>query len=102
MGQRLASMMVLLAAALGGGACSSGDKGFVDGAHMSGPTQPTPSAVPVDPCSVPQQGCPCDQPGEIAMCRGPLIKEGSYALCPTGYRSCVDGGWGSCILPSVQ
>ena len=58
-----------------------------------------PSGAPAPTCDRVDQGCPCDQPGEIAFCEGPVIRLGTFVTC-AGLRQCVQGVWGPCVPQS--
>ena len=93
-------------AALGG---STNDNTASPAASASAPAPsasapPASSAPPVAPlsgeCTTPDQGCACDEPGEVIACKGVVIVDGDYTTC-IGRRSCVDGAWGPCISPTT-
>ncbi len=63
---------------------------------------PLPQAPPAAAeCATPDQGCPCDQPGEVVACHGPVLRDGNYTTCD-GLRACVKGAWGPCIPPTFH
>lgn len=106
-------LVCMSAAACGGGAGQTtlADTSSTDGviaAPDGGPNaDASPSSDDASPatapaaCPLPAQGCPCDVAGEIALCRGAAVHNGSYVYCPQGYRVCTGGAWGSCILQTV-
>jgi len=67
-----------------------------DGAS-SGPSLPRPGPD----CANPEQGCPCDQPGETVACHTPVFRDGNYVTC-AGARACISGVWGPCWPPNYQ
>lgn len=59
---------------------------------------PTHTAVPVDRCSVPNEGCQCTTPGEIVDCGKVKVKVDNYETCYEGSRLCgQDATWGPCL-----
>jgi hypothetical protein len=97
----LLSLALLMAA---GASCS----GNPDGSGVTDNAGPQPAsrvAAPdastseVSPCT--GEGCPCQVPGEIAQCRGPAARNGSYVYCYLGSRVCQAGFWGPCVVPKV-
>lgn len=59
---------------------------------------PASSAEPFDPCSVPNEGCTCNTPGEIVDCGKVMVRVDNYETCYEGSRLCgVSGVWGKCL-----
>ncbi len=50
-----------------------------------------------DLCETPNDGCPCETPGEAVDCGRVERTSGSYVSCSMGQRTCTDGKWGTCI-----
>jgi hypothetical protein len=98
-------LLVLLGlAALGGGgfACGEERPPILDPRDDGGGKPPPVEAGPSDPCSPPQTGCPCTNPGEQLYC-GIIYRESNGVVdCAKGYRTCqADGGWGPCEGPRI-
>lgn len=58
----------------------------------------------VDPprCGTPNEGCPCDSPGEIVECGDVKHRSGDYVSCSIGERACTESGlWGACVGDQV-
>lgn len=48
-------------------------------------------------CTVANQGCPCDSPGEIRDCGKIVVRVDDYSTCYDGSRICTDEGvWSAC------
>ena len=58
-------------------------------------TKPVPSSAEV--CQNHEEGCPCDEPGEVTDCGRIKRVQGNYVWCATGHQTCSeDGEWGKC------
>jgi hypothetical protein len=58
----------------------------------------------VDPpigCWRVEQGCQCQNPGEVVACQAPVYRNGDYATC-AGTRECINGTWGPCWPTNYQ
>jgi hypothetical protein len=52
---------------------------------------------PAEVCQNHEEGCPCDNPGEVTDCGRIKRVEGNYVWCATGHQTCSeDGDWGQC------
>jgi hypothetical protein len=61
-----------------------------------------PGDVYVPPCSVPAQGCPCEEAGVQETCGTVYHYAGSYVTCAEEYITCQeDNTWGPCAGPLV-
>jgi len=74
--------------------CSSPDHPAGLGAGDAGPDKPPPM---VGACDSPNQGCECDNPGEVIDCGQVKRVSGEYVSCSMGKRTCDDGKWGACV-----
>jgi hypothetical protein len=87
---RFALLMVLPAAALG---CGNEHPGLAPYGGGAGQTNVNPGA-----CSTPQEGCPCDQPGQVVECGVTKKTSGDYVSCAMGERTCGDDDqWQGCV-----
>ena len=73
--------------------------------QASADTRPALSAV--EACQDHEQGCPCDEPGQVVECGRIKRVSGNYVWCATGHQTCTDDGdWGKCqgdeIAPAAQ
>src|SRR5262245_46915956 len=84
-------LSLALALLLGGCADEPGMAPAADGDR-------TPDFTPSDPCATPNEGCECDEPGEVVDCGVMKKKTETYVMCEEGSRTCVDGVWGACEL----
>lgn len=51
-----------------------------------------------DPCARPNDGCPCNPPGQQVDCGYVQQQYGDYVTCAKGQRTCdSDGKWGACV-----
>jgi len=58
--------------------------------------------VYVPPCSVPAEGCPCEEAGVQEVCGTVYHYAGSYTTCAKEYITCQDDGtWSDCVGPTV-
>ena len=48
-------------------------------------------------CGTPNEGCPCDEPGDTVDCGEVKHRSGDYVSCSIGKRQCIGGRWGACI-----
>ena len=49
-------------------------------------------------CQNHEEGCPCDEPGDVKECGRIKRVTGDYVWCSTGHQTCTeDGMWGNCI-----
>ena len=48
-------------------------------------------------CAMPNDGCPCDSPGQTIECGHIKTRSGDYVTCEMGKRTCVAGTWSTCI-----
>lgn len=56
----------------------------------------------LEPCTVPNQGCPCRNPGEIRGCGKITVSVDGYETCYQGSRICKDAGvWSACEADQV-
>ena len=63
-----------------------------------------PMATPTAPevCANHEQGCPCDEPGEVTDCGRIKRVAGDYVWCSTGVQTCDQyGAWGACVGDQV-
>lgn len=59
-----------------------------------------PGSRPLDPadlCKTPNQGCPCDDSGQVVDCGKVVEQHEDYVTCSVGHRSCDSGTWGTCV-----
>jgi hypothetical protein len=52
-------------------------------------------------CDTPNQGCECQDEGQIVECGQVERVSGDYVSCSMGHRTCADGKWGACIGDSI-
>jgi hypothetical protein len=63
--------------------------------YQATPATPVNSA---DRCATPNEGCPCDTPGEVVNCGKVLVKVDNYETCYEGSRICTnEAAWGPCV-----
>ncbi len=95
LGARLALAVVV--GALSTGAVLWSCSGANDGPPQSGDGM---NKVPIAPkldCTVPNDGCPCSQPGEVLKCGHVVYKSENYVSCSIGLQTCqADGTWTAC------
>jgi hypothetical protein len=49
-------------------------------------------------CATPDDGCPCDEVGELVDCGTTELRSGDYVSCSMGERECtIDHVWGACV-----
>ena len=48
-------------------------------------------------CVTPNDGCPCNTPGEIVECGTVKDVSGDHVSCSMGNRQCLGGHWGACV-----
>lgn len=48
-------------------------------------------------CRTPQEGCACDNEGEVVECGDAVRHSEGYTACSMGERVCEEGKWGTCI-----
>ena len=88
---RCAFVALLVAAAFSAG-CAD-DKPLP--AARSGPgTNP---GDPADLCKTPNEGCDCDDDGQVVDCGQVVEQHDEYVTCSMGHRSCEAGTWGACL-----
>jgi hypothetical protein len=73
--------------------------GSSDSDHASDGTRPGPGTGQF--CGTPNDGCPCDKPGENVECGVVEIKSGDYVSCSMGRRTCIGTTWGPCLGTNV-
>ena len=81
------------------GCSSSSDHPASLGSSDGGPDKPLPM---VGACETPNQGCDCDEPGDVVDCGQVERVSGDYVSCSMGKRTCDDGKWGACIGDSIS
>ncbi len=58
--------------------------------------------TPTDVCGTPNEGCPCDEPGQVVNCGEVVARSDDYVSCSMGTRTCEEGGnWGKCVGQQV-
>ncbi|MES1173750.1 MAG: PA14 domain-containing protein [Myxococcales bacterium] len=80
------------------GCSTSSDHGASIGIGDAGTVMPPPTG---GACDTPNQGCECQDEGQIVECGQVERVSGDYVSCSTGHRTCADGKWGACIGDSV-
>jgi hypothetical protein len=76
--------------------CSGGeDRAAPLDVEATAETKAAPS--PAEVCQNHEEGCPCDNPGDVTDCGRIKRVEGNYVWCSTGHQTCGDDGqWGQC------
>lgn len=86
------SSLLLLGVACGQGSSRSGLNGVDDDEGRTSPeVRPSTTA-----CDTPQEGCPCEDEGELIECGHAVRRSKGYTECSMGERLCEDGRWGAC------
>lgn len=62
------------------------------------PTKTTPPTPSPGTCGTPNDGCSCDDPGQVVDC-GSVHHTGpdGYVVCQMGHRTCLNRQWSSCV-----
>ncbi len=75
--------------------CKVNDKADLHGIVGSGPDR---NYTGGPECATPDDGCPCDEVGELVDCGTTELRSGDYVSCSMGERECtIDHVWGACI-----
>jgi hypothetical protein len=74
-------------------ACNSSDSGIFG---LSGATIGGGDAGSFDRCEVPNEGCDCDDEGQVIECGSVQRRSEDYITCTMGTRQCVRGAWSVC------
>ena len=84
-----------LCTAFSAGCSGAGDPPPPMAVEASADTKQAPSSVEV--CQNHEEGCPCDEPGQVTDCGRIKRVDGDYVWCATGHQTCTDDGeWGKC------
>jgi len=75
--------------------CKVNDKADLHGIVGSGPDR---NYTGGPECATPDDGCACDEVGEVVDCGNVELRSGDYVSCSMGSRECtIDHVWGQCV-----